>query len=55
MARARAYFDRHYAGDDKLMALHQACCAAHATRIETLLSDPHYIVRRDWILENAWD
>ena len=36
------------------MALHEACCAAHETRIRALTADPEFRAERDWILANAW-
>ena len=54
IARARDYYNEHYAADESLMALHDACCQAHTARIAELLDDPHYCERRDWILAEAW-
>jgi FkbM family methyltransferase len=53
IARARAVHDR-LAADAALMALHDACCAAHADRIRTLRDLPDFAARREWILREAW-
>ena len=41
---------KHWRNMVKLMALHDACCAAHEARIAELLSDPVYLERRNAIL-----
>ncbi len=50
---ARAEYDKLIA-DPELAQLHEAACAAHEGRIQTLLSDPEYRARRDWALAEAW-
>ncbi|MCF6232650.1 MAG: FkbM family methyltransferase [Rhodobacteraceae bacterium] len=41
---------------DKVLAqLHKDCCAAHQARIEVLLQEPEFQVRKQWIFDNAWD
>ena len=54
LARARAYHRDRYEGDPALMDLHEACCRAHAARIEQLLQKKEFIERRNWILAEAW-
>jgi hypothetical protein len=52
-ARARAEYDRLLA-DDRLRALHDAACDAHAARIAEIWEEEPYRSRREWILANAW-
>jgi FkbM family methyltransferase len=41
---------------DKVLAqLHEDCCVAHQARIEKLLKEPEFQVRKQWIFDNAWD
>jgi hypothetical protein len=54
LAAAKAYHADRFAGDATLMALHAACCDAHAARIETLVRDPVFKERRDWVLAECW-
>jgi FkbM family methyltransferase len=54
-ASARAYHRDRFEADGKLMAMHEACCAAHEARIAGLASHPDYAVRREWILGEAWE
>ncbi len=49
IARARKIHAR-FEADAALMALHEACCAAHEARISELLNDPVYLERRSAIL-----
>ena len=49
IARARRIHTR-FEADAPLMALHDACCAAHEARIAELLQDPAYIERRKAVL-----
>jgi FkbM family methyltransferase len=51
---ARAYHRDHFESDPTLMALHDACCDAHATRILELLVKPDFAARREWALREAW-
>lgn len=54
IARARAYHAK-YEADAELMRLHDACCAAHASRIEMLNTLPEFQQRRDWIMSEAFE
>ena len=54
LKRAKAWYKKHLAKDVTLMALHEAACAAHAARIESLVKDPVFLERRDWALREAW-
>jgi len=54
LARAKAWHDRHLAGDAELMALHEAACEAHAARIASLMRDPAFQERRNWALTECW-
>lgn len=54
LQRARTFHRDHFETDAALMALHEACCAAHESRIETLLLDPEFAERRRWVLAEAW-
>ncbi len=53
-AAARAYHRDHFESDPALMALHDACCAAHEARIAELVAKPDFAARRDWALREAW-
>lgn len=41
--------------DKELKELHEKSCKVHADRAVELLKQPHFIERKDWILQNAWD
>ncbi|MDJ0826712.1 MAG: FkbM family methyltransferase [Rhodobacter sp.] len=41
--------------DETLAELHEFACDAHAARIEKLKTDPHFLERRNWILDSAWE
>lgn len=49
----RAYFDK-LVSDRKLKALHDEACNNHAARIASLLEQPEFKERKNWILNNAW-
>jgi hypothetical protein len=51
---AKAWAKKHLDKDKDLMALHEACCQAHAARIEALVQDPVFLERRNWALTEAW-
>ncbi|MEO0379348.1 MAG: FkbM family methyltransferase [Pseudomonadota bacterium] len=51
---ARTAYDKLMA-DKPLAELHDFACEAHAARIDALKTDPHFLERRNWILENAWE
>lgn len=53
IARARAYH-RRFEADARLMALHEACAAAHEARIAELRRLPVYRDRRAEILDRHW-
>lgn len=54
-AQARAWFDTHFAPDDRLMQLHAACETAHVARIKALADVPEFADRRAWIMTECWD
>jgi hypothetical protein len=51
---ARAYHRERFESDPELMALHDACCAAHEARIADLLTKDEFMQRRNWVLSEAW-
>ena len=51
---AKKYFE-NLLSDALLIELHEASCVAHGSRIEKLLEDPDFIVRKEWIFAEAWD
>jgi hypothetical protein len=51
---ARACHRDRFESDPALMALHDACCAAHEARIAELLTRDEFLQRRDWVLREAW-
>ena len=53
-ADARRFHREVLESDAALMALHDACCAAHEARIADLLTRPEFIARRDWALREKW-
>lgn len=53
IAMAREVHAR-YEADAELMALHDACCAAHRARIAELLGVDEFRERREWILNEQW-
>lgn len=54
-AAARAYYDQTYQSDATLMALQAEACAWHRTKIDSIAAEPEFVMRRDWIMANAWD
>lgn len=53
-AEARRHHRELFEADPKLMALHEACCVAHESRIADLLTRPDFVARRDWVLREMW-
>lgn len=51
---ARECHRARFEGDAELMALHEACCAAHDARIAELVKQPEFKERRDWALREVW-
>lgn len=54
LKKAKAWAKKHLEKDKALMALHDACCAAHAAKIAELVQDPVFLERRNWALTEAW-
>ncbi len=54
LPKARAFHERVYAPDARLMAIHDAACAAHEDRITTLGDIPALAERKAWILQESW-
>ncbi len=54
LKKAKAWAKKHLEKDKALMALHAACCEAHAAKIAELVQDPVFLERRNWALKDAW-
>lgn len=53
-ALAKEYFEAYFKPDQELMDIHDRSCEAHKLKAKRLQKDPHFIERRDWILQEAW-
>jgi FkbM family methyltransferase len=54
LATAQAWHRAHLAADAELVALHQAACDAHLTRVAAMSLDLVLQRRRQWALTEAW-
>lgn len=54
VAKAREYYQSHFATDPKLMGLQRKAEEAHEARIAEIIDDDLFRERKKWIFENSW-